>query len=121
VKGHTVQNPLRRSIKSPRSRALTADQYDEVQKLVFELVRERLVDAFGPTGMYSVGMKDVVEEHSVFNETVAESLAWDIAAQLAPKNSKKKHEAEASAPVVTMPVETPAAQSDDARAEQLVA
>jgi hypothetical protein len=125
VEGHTVQNPLRRSIKSPRSRALTADQYDEVQKLVFDLVRERLVEAFGPTGMYSVGLKDVIEEHSVFNETVAESLAWDIAAQLAPK-TKKKHEAAAgapvvTAPVVTMPVETPAAEPDDARAEQLVA
>jgi hypothetical protein len=120
VKGPIVQNPLRR-----RTRALTAEQYDEVQKLVFDLVRERLVEAFGPSGMWTVSMKSVAEEHSVFNETVAESLAWDIAGQLAAP-SKKKHEAAGGAPVVKLPAETPvelpvAVDEPSHAAEQLVA
>ncbi len=47
-----MANPLRR-----RNRALTAEQYGEVQTLVFDLVRERLVEAFGPNGMWTVSMK----------------------------------------------------------------
>ena len=79
-----MQNPLRR-----RNRALTAEQHEEVQKLVFELVRERLAAAFGATGMWSVSMKDANAIDSIFSETVAESLAWDVAAQLAaPKKSR---------------------------------
>ncbi len=88
-----VQNPLRR-----RNRALTAEQYEEVQKLVFDLVRERLAGAFGANGMWSVAMKDPNAVDSIFSETVAESLAWDVAAQLsAPKKSRHQ------APPKTLP------------------
>ncbi len=112
-----MQNPLRR-----RNRALTAHQYDEVQKLVFDLVRERLVEAFGPNGMWTVGMKGDGENQGVFSETVAESLAWDVAAQL--------HSSSEAPAAVTVPTEAPKApvdaaaapsDADSSRVEQLVA
>jgi hypothetical protein len=118
VKGRTVQNPLRR-----RTRALTAEQYDEVQKLVFDLVRERLVESFGPTGMWTVSMKGIAEEHNIFNETVAESLAWSIAAELAPQKKAAAPQSEVSLPTEETPVDAPSAlfDVDTSRAEQLVA
>jgi hypothetical protein len=85
-KGHPVINPLRR-----RNRGLTPEQSEEVQKLVFELVRERLVQAFGSDGMWTVSMKDRAAVDTVFGETVAEHLAWDVAAQLAPQK-KSRHQ-----------------------------
>jgi hypothetical protein len=85
-KGQPVINPLRR-----RNRGLTPEQSEEVQKLVFELVRERLVQAFGNDGMWTVSMKDRNAVDSVFGETVAEHLAWDVAAQLAPQK-KSRHQ-----------------------------
>ncbi len=107
-----MQNPLRR-----HTRALTAEQSDEVQKLVFDLVRERLVEAFGPNGLWTVGMKGDHEDDEVFSETVAESLAWDVAGQL------QSPAAPVSAEAPKAPVHVPAApfEADSSRAEQLVA
>ncbi len=109
-----MQNPLRRRTRGPRARALTAEQHDEVQRLVFDLVRERLVEAFGPNGLWTVGMKGDHDYDEVFSVTVAESLAWDVAAELAPP--------------VTVPSQAPSTQAptarfdvDSQRAEQLVA
>ncbi len=109
----TVQNPLRRSTRGPRTRTLTAEQYDEVQKLVFDLVRERLVAAFGPNGLWTVGMKGDHEDDEVFSETVAESLAWDVAHELGVPTTIKT----SSAPVTLATDE----RVEDQRAEQLVA
>jgi hypothetical protein len=79
-----VQNPLRR-----RNRALTVEQREEVQKLVFDLVQTQLVSAFGADGMWTVSMKDRTAIDTFFSKTVAETLAWKIAAQLAePKKSR---------------------------------
>jgi hypothetical protein len=123
-----VQNPLRR-----RNRALTAEQQEEVQKLVFELVRERLASAFGPRGMWSVNMKDRDAVDAIFAETVSESLAWDVATQLAPpKKSRHQAAAETKAsrqqtqPVVTvqptyLPAAGPVIVEESAREERLVA
>lgn len=85
-----MQNPLRR-----RNRALTGEQREEVQKLVFDLVQSQLVAAFGTDGMWTVSMKDRTAIDSFFSQTVAETLAWNIAAQLAvPK--KSRHQATAA-------------------------
>ncbi len=101
MKGIAVANPLRR-----RNRALTAEQYTEVQSLVFDLVRDRLVEAFGPTGMWTVTMKSSDDLDAVFSETVAESLAWEVAGQLAPP-AKSRHQAEPGNPVKQMPERMP--------------
>ncbi len=106
-----MQNPLRL-----RNRALTSEQTEEVQRLVFELVRERLVDAFGENGMYTVGMKDPRAVDTVFSATVAESLAWDVAAQLAAP-ARNSHQAVP----VSLPSQVPAVGQTRAVEEQLVA
>jgi hypothetical protein len=106
LEGSIVINPLRR-----RNRGLTPEQSEEVQKLVFELVRERLSAAFGANGMWTVEMKDRNAVDSIFSATVAEALAWDIAAQLAqPKKKNKKHQAAAESKPsrAAQPVATPA-------------
>jgi len=87
AKGLAVQNPLRR-----RNRAVAGEPAEEVQQLVFDLVRERLVAAFGADGMWSVSTRGHQDVDNFFSETVAESLAWNIASQLAPPQ-QNRHEA----------------------------
>lgn len=63
--------------------------------MVYDLVHERLLGAFGADGMWTVTMKDPTAIDGFFTETVAQSLAWNIAAQLAvPK--KSRHQAAAA-------------------------
>ena len=65
-----------------RNRALTPAQTEEVQKLAYELVRERLTKAFGVDGMWSVNLRRKGDTEVLFGATVAETLAHDIATQL---------------------------------------
>jgi hypothetical protein len=65
-----------------RNRALTPAQTEEVQKLAYELVRERLTKAFGADGMWSVNLRRKGDTEVLFGATVAETLAHDIATQL---------------------------------------
>jgi hypothetical protein len=108
-----VINPLRR-----RNRGLTPEQSEEVQKLVFELVRERLAAAFGREGMWSVTMKDRNAVDGIFSATVAETLAWDVAAKLAqPKKSRHQAAAEtkpsrAPQPILPAPILAPSPAAD---------
>lgn len=84
-----MHNPLRR-----RNRAVTFEQREELQRLVFDLVQSQLVAAFGADGMWTVTVKDRASVDSIFSATVADTLAWNIAAQLAvPK--KSRHQATA--------------------------
>ncbi|CAN5223311.1 hypothetical protein BH09ACT1_BH09ACT1_18100 [soil metagenome] len=85
------------SIRARRSRAVSAAEYEELQELVFELVRERLRKAVGKGGMWSISLRKPADTDTVFGEAVAERLAWDVAAHIAPKKARPNaHSAEST-------------------------
>ncbi|WP_394771539.1 hypothetical protein [Lacisediminihabitans sp.] len=79
----------------PNSSVSPAD-YEELQELVFELVRERVLAAVGVGGMWSIDFRKAGDTDAFFGVTVAERIARDVAAQIAPQSA----EAAESAPVL---------------------
>ncbi|NEM89739.1 hypothetical protein [Galbitalea soli] len=49
-----------------------------MQKLVYELVRERAAAMFGPGSSFAVTLRRSDENETMFTETVVETLAWDV-------------------------------------------
>lgn len=60
--------------------AMHADQ--RVQQLVHDLMRERLNDLFGPGGSFRITLGRATQDDALFVSTVAETIAWDVAAAL---------------------------------------
>jgi hypothetical protein len=55
----------------------------ELEELVFELVRERLLKAVGTAGMWTMQFRSASDTDSLFGETIAEFIARDIATHIA--------------------------------------
>ena len=62
---------------------VSAAESDELEQLVFDLVRERLLRKIGSKGMWTIAFRRADDTDAMFSETVAESVARDIAAQIA--------------------------------------
>jgi hypothetical protein len=60
--------------------APTADE--RVQQLVHDLMRERLNELFGPGGSFRVTLGRATQDDAIFVSTVADTIAWDVAAAL---------------------------------------
>ncbi len=91
-----------------RTREVSSAEYEELQELVYELVRERLIAAIGAGGMWSIDFRKPGNSDTVFGETVAERLAWDVAAHIAPHQpAANVHSAQPVAEVIDeRPLET---------------
>ncbi|TXN28720.1 hypothetical protein [Lacisediminihabitans profunda] len=61
---------------------------EELQELVFDLVRERVLAAIGVGGMWSIDFRKAGDTDAFFGETVAERIARDVAAQIAPQSAE---------------------------------
>jgi hypothetical protein len=59
---------------------LTVDE--RVQELVHELMRARLTELFGPGGSFRIALGRGTAEDALFVATVADTIAWDVAAAL---------------------------------------
>jgi hypothetical protein len=55
---------------------------DAEKQLVFDLMRERLFELFGPGGSFRITLGRATEDDAVFVATVADTIAWDAAAGL---------------------------------------
>jgi hypothetical protein len=101
----------------PNSSVSPAD-YEELQELVFDLVRERVLAAIGVGGMWSIDFRKAGDTDAFFGATVAERIARDVAAQIAPQSA----EATESAPVLgsyyVAPAVSPATASAETASEQ---
>ena len=53
-----------------------------IQQLVHELMRARLNDLFGPGGSFRVTLGRATDDDALFVSTVADTIAWDVAAAL---------------------------------------
>ena len=65
------------------SRTISPDESAELEELVFDLVRERLLKAVGAGGMWTLQFRASTDTDSLFGETISEYIARDIANQLA--------------------------------------
>jgi hypothetical protein len=65
------------------SRTISPEESAELEELVFDLVRERLLKAVGAGGMWTLQFRASTDTDSLFGETISEYIARDIANQLA--------------------------------------
>ncbi|MDJ0335872.1 hypothetical protein QMG83_11610 [Salinibacterium sp. G-O1] len=54
------------------------------QQLVFDLMRERLIDMFGPGGSFRISMGRPAADDAFFVATVADTIAHEVAAAFNP-------------------------------------
>jgi hypothetical protein len=54
---------------------------EELQRLVFDLVHDRLLRTLGPGGSFAVTMRRD-DDDAFFAETFAETIAWEVASTL---------------------------------------
>ncbi|MHC5795359.1 hypothetical protein ACVXZ4_04300 [Lacisediminihabitans sp. FW035] len=65
------------------SRTISPEESAELEELVYDLVRERLLKAVGAGGMWTLQFRASTDTDSLFGETISEYIARDIANQLA--------------------------------------
>jgi hypothetical protein len=65
------------------SRTISPEESTELEELVFDLVRERLLKAVGAGGMWTLQFRASTDTDSLFGETISEYIARDIANHLA--------------------------------------
>jgi len=61
---------------------VAAPQDEHVQQLAYELMRSRLNDLFGPGGSFRITLGRASADDALFVATVADTIAWDVAAAL---------------------------------------
>jgi hypothetical protein len=64
-------------------RTISPEESAELEELVFDLVRERLLKAVGAGGMWTLQFRSNTDTDSLFGETISEYIARDIADQIA--------------------------------------
>jgi hypothetical protein len=52
---------------------------EDIQRMVYDLVRDRVLRTLGPDGSFAVTMRHAGDVDGLFSETLAESIAWDVA------------------------------------------
>ena len=62
---------------------ISPEKSAELQKIVFDLVRERLLEAVGAGGMWTLQFRANTDTDSLFGETISEFIARDIADRIA--------------------------------------
>ena len=65
------------------SRTSSPNESGELQQLVFDLVRERLLKAVGAGGMWTLQFRANTDTDSLFGQTISEYIARDISNQIA--------------------------------------
>lgn len=84
---HAVQSPPQHTAPQHIARHPDADHGpdptdERVQQLVHDLMRERLNELFGPGGSFRVTLGRATQDDALFVSTVADTIAWDVAAAL---------------------------------------
>ena len=66
----------------PLTERVAAPHDEHVQELAYELMRSRLNDLFGPGGSFRITLGRATADDALFVATVADTIAWDVAAAL---------------------------------------
>lgn len=67
------------------------------QQAVFDLMRERLIELFGPGGSFRITLGRPTADDAVFTETVAQTIAWSVAASLESRPARMSQTASSHA------------------------
>ena len=65
------------------SRKVSVADSAELEAIVFDLVRNRLLDAVGAGGMWTLQFRSESDTDAIFGETIAEVIARDVAGNIA--------------------------------------
>jgi hypothetical protein len=57
---------------------------EELQHMIFELVRTRMLESIGAHGNWTVTARSAADTDSFFSETMADMIAWDVANKMLP-------------------------------------
>jgi hypothetical protein len=66
------------------------------QQAVYDLMRERLFELFGPGGSFRITLGRASTEDALFVSTVADTVAWDVASSLETVETAGAHRDEAA-------------------------
>ena len=61
---------------------MDAKPAEHLQDQVYEQMRQRLMDLFGPGGSFRITLGRATNDDAVFVETVADTIAWDVASSI---------------------------------------
>ena len=67
----------------------------DLQQDVFELVHDRLGELFGPGGSFRITLGRPTPDDALFVDTVAETIAWQVAAALGAASATRAQHAAA--------------------------
>ncbi len=73
---------------------VAAPHDERVQQLAYELMRSRLNDLFGPGGSFRITLGRASADDALFVSTVADTIAWDVAAALDEHESTPRRAAD---------------------------
>lgn len=68
----------------------------DLQQDVFELVHDRLGELFGPGGSFRITLGRPTADDALFVDTVAETIAWQVAAALGAASATRAQHAAAA-------------------------
>ncbi|MEY2847922.1 MAG: hypothetical protein RI885_587 [Actinomycetota bacterium] len=57
---------------------------EELQHMIFELVRTRVLESIGASGNWTVAARSTGDTDAFFSETMADMIAWDVANKMLP-------------------------------------
>ncbi len=90
------------------SRKVSAADSAELEAIVFDLVRNRLLDAVGAGGMWTLQFRSESDTDVIFGETIAEIIARDVAGNIAADHAAADH----TAIIEATPSEAPTAEAE---------
>lgn len=56
----------------------------ELQKMIFDLVRTRMLESIGSNGNWTLSPRSASDTDGFFSETMADMIAWDVANKMLP-------------------------------------
>lgn len=92
----------RKRRQEKHSRELTAAETAETEQRIYDVVRERMLAAVGPGGLWSVSLRSATDIDTFFAETIAESFARDIVGLIGTQNITSDLPAFESGPLTTV-------------------
>lgn len=57
---------------------------EELQRRVFELVRDRVLESIGAGGNWTVTFRRSSDTDTLFSDTMADMIGWDVATRMLP-------------------------------------
>lgn len=60
---------------------------EDLQRIVYDLVRERVLATLGSEGSFSVSIRTGNDADTFFSETFAESIAWEVARRVETRSA----------------------------------